>query len=1027
MPFPFLLICDLLEQAHRQCKSDPTKVNERVTNWFKQHRHRIDDSGNSASALFSTLLPEKRTDRVYGIQADTLCGIVGRVLVLGQSRVKEMKRFKEPGLGLDLADCIENIFKETPSPCYNAANPITIEEIDTALNSLAARCRFSSPAVQASQLRPSSARDRDELLSSLYLRLNAREAKWLTRLILKNYQLVVFDPRHFYYCYDPLLPMILRVQDDFSAALSLRQKLRNDPYLRDETGRKRRENLLKHLTPVLGVKVGRQSWLKGRSIKHCMKIGHGRMSCEKKVDGEYCQIHIDLSKGYKCIQIFSKSGKDSTSDRAALHGYVDDLLAAFTWANGNRAIRDSLNIGKLDCKFSKGCILEGELVVYSDKEQKIFPFHKIRKYVSRSGSFLHTEADSQRHHYEHLMIVYYDVLLVDGESLLGVRHSERFKRLTDLVTCREGFAELVERQVVSFSQPMAASHLRKAFAKSIAARDEGLVLKPDDPYFDFSENRRPFSGCPIKLKKEYIGSFGDVGDFAVVAARYDPDKAKCYGIPNLKWTHFYLGCLDNKEDVQRFQARPRFTVVHQVELNETMLKTLVTYGRPMPVAFDDNDALILDIAPGIAQQKMPSVVFTEPLVFDIRCFSFDKEGNTGFWQPRFPQVSKVHFDRSFIDTISFSELQKMAEEATTTPPMEDSQEMLGWIAALEGADPRGIPVDAISQSTTTSLMTPSRTSSVRPSTSPAPRAESPLINRRSLPALLEVAEPALVTPPTSSAPESIAGKTTKPAAHIVPAETSSKANKRAQENHHPVARENKRPRVCSDPCLAKQKPALQQSRLPLGELSANRTAPSPRISQQAAFPKPVEAAAMPPNPTPPSSGGAQAPAAENAAPQAHGSNERTEMPPPPQPSPTTKVCEYAGSHCLLAEKRIALLSPCIAHQPWVTENLLPSHGIHEWTTDLKYWSSIPACSQSKKNRTRKICFVEHNRKEATREFMKRAEESPQYFPSGKREWVEVYDWRLLEDVTALERVLKGSKALSDQPPDPKRKWFVGLV
>ncbi|KAI8171524.1 DNA ligase 4 [Colletotrichum sp. SAR 10_65] len=953
MPFPFLLVCDLLEQAHRQCKSDPTKVNERVANWFKQHRHRIDDSGNSASALFSTLLPEKRTDRVYGIQADTLCGIVGRVLGLGQSRVKEMKRFKEPGLGLDLADCIENIFKETPSPCYNAANPITIEEIDTALNSLAARCRFSSPAVQASQLRPSSARDRDELLSSLYLRLDAREAKWLTRLILKNYQPVVFDPRHVYYCYDPLLPMILRVQDDFSAALSLRQKLRNDPYLRDETGRKRRENLSKHLTPVLGVK-----------------------------------IHIDLSKGYKCIQIFSKSGKDSTSDRAALHG----------------AIRDSLNIGKFDCKFSKGCILEGELVVYNDKSDWY-----------------------RRHHYEHLMIVYYDVLLVDEESLLGVRHSERFKRLTDLVTCREGFAELVERQVISFSQPMAASHLRKAFAKSITARDEGLVLKPDDPYFDFSENRRPFSGCPIKLKKEYIGSFGDVGDFAVVAARYDPDKAKCYGIPNLKWTHFYLGCLDNKEDVQRFQARPRFTVVHQVELNETMLKTVVAYGRPMPVAFDDNDALILDIAPGIAQQKMPSVVFTEPLVFDVRCFSFDKEGNTGFWQPRFPQVSKVHFDRSFIDTISFSELQKVAEDATTTPPMEDSQEMLGWIAALEGADPRGIPVDAISQSTTTSLMTPSRTSSVRPSTSPAPRAESPLINRRSLPALLEVAEPALVTPPTSSAPESIAGKTTKPAAHIVTAETSSKANKRAHENHHSVARENKRSRVCSDPCLAKQKPALQQSRLPLGEVSANRTAPSPRASQQAAFPKPVEAAAMPPNPTPPSSGGAQAPAAENAAPQAHGSNERTEMPPPPQPSPTTKACEYAGSHCLLAEKRIALLSPCIAHQPWVTENLLPSHGIHEWTTDLKYWSSIPACSQSKKNRTRKICFVEHNRKEATREFMKRAEESPQYFPSGKREWVEVYDWRLLEDVTALERVLKGSKALSDQPPDPKRKWFVGLV
>jgi len=39
-----------------------------------------------------------------------------------------------------------------------------------------------------------------------------------------------------------------------------------------------------------------------------------------RCDAEYCQIHIDLSKGSDWIKIFSKSGRDSTQDRAKIHG-----------------------------------------------------------------------------------------------------------------------------------------------------------------------------------------------------------------------------------------------------------------------------------------------------------------------------------------------------------------------------------------------------------------------------------------------------------------------------------------------------------------------------------------------------------------------------------------------------------------------------------------------------------------------------------------------------------------------------------
>jgi DNA ligase-4 len=41
---------------------------------------------------------------------------------------------------------------------------------------------------------------------------------------------------------------------------------------------------------------------------------------ERKYDGEYCQIYIDLSKDNDPIRIFFKSGRDSTDNRIGLYG-----------------------------------------------------------------------------------------------------------------------------------------------------------------------------------------------------------------------------------------------------------------------------------------------------------------------------------------------------------------------------------------------------------------------------------------------------------------------------------------------------------------------------------------------------------------------------------------------------------------------------------------------------------------------------------------------------------------------------------
>ncbi|KAM4056271.1 ATP dependent DNA ligase [Hirsutella rhossiliensis] len=590
--------------------------------------------------------------------------------------VAELARYKQPGLGLDLADCVERILTTTPNPRYAQDGKITVEEIDDVLHALASKIRWSSPAVRS---RTARTQCHPDVLAGIYRRLGAKEAKWFTRLILKDFQPLILECNLVYGCCHPLLPLILKIQDDFAAAIKVIQDVRGTMLPNSTRAYRTNRAALLSLKPQLGIKVGRQNWLKARSIKHCVNMGHGYMSVEKKIDGEYCQIHVDTSGQSQSIQIFSKSGKDSTEDRQGLRG----------------VITKSLQLGLPSSKIRKKCILEGELVVYNDLEQKILPFHTIRNHVARRGHFLNTEDDSPPKPWERLMIVYFDILLLDDRSLLDVRHSERFKLLEQVVHPRKGRAELVSRHVIDIRLAFAVSELRKVFANVIMDRGEGLVLKPDEPYFNFHHNDEPFGGRCIKLKKEYIGNFGDVGDFAVVGAGFVASKAKTYAISNLQWTHFYIGCLDNKEQVQRWNATPEFTVVSVVELNEGQLETLLKFGNSLTVPLAENNATRLKIPKGIETGPPLAFAFCNPLVFDLRCFSFDKPGNTGFWTLRFPVVSKIHFDRDFSETVSFEELQLMAEDATTVPELEDSQENLAWIARLERSDPRGLPVDAV--------------------------------------------------------------------------------------------------------------------------------------------------------------------------------------------------------------------------------------------------------------------------------------------------------------------------------------------
>ncbi|KAI1138781.1 hypothetical protein F5Y05DRAFT_350720 [Hypoxylon sp. FL0543] len=1005
MPFPFRYICDLLQQlddeSRKESKQIPAKVI--IETWFREHHVRLNAQENDACAILSTLLPERRTDRVYCIQATRLESIFGKALLLGASRVQELRRYRTPALGVDLADCIEGILRRSPTPSHGS-NELTVEEIDDTLSRIAAACRFSSPSVRALG-KTQSVKDQDRSLTNIYRRLSPRDAKWFTRLVLKNYQPVVLDDRLIFRCYHVLLPQMIKVRDDLTMATAFLRHMSQSPH--DQS------SIASLLKPSIGTKVGRQPWFKGRSIKHCLDMGRSRdMSCEQKIDGEYCQIHINLRKPGFPIQIFSKSGKDSTQDRAGLH----------------QAIRDSLKLGAPNCPIKIGCILEGELVVYSTEANRILPFHKIRKHVSRSGSFIGTLYDSQPQDSEHLMIIYYDVLMIDNESMLAVRHSERFRRLSELITCRKGCAELVQREIIRFSRPSAASKLREAFAKCIVSRSEGLVLKPDEPYFDFSTAQKPFSCCNIKLKKEYVQGWGDVGDFAVIGASYDAAKAKEYKKSNVKWTHFFIGCLDNKEKARRRLEKPRFIITNIVELSEPLLSTLLTQCFPSPVPFQQNNSLTLDFR-HTEMGKQPTDVFTEPLVFDMRCFSFSKAPNTTFWSMRFPTVSKIHTDRSYWDTISFLELQEIATNATEMPEVEDSQEMRQWISALEKADPGGIAVDAVTQESTSTEMRTSPTPPLKTLQEKEarrnPTAEAKdVMQSRKRPSLswCDAIVPARVptTPRGSSTVENTQDCAICESPEI--SSTSPGRQKRPAPDTMVVAKKSRR--LSNTPCIqthstdriskATSSPVL--NRQVLSQIDANSQARSQsRMSEGLISDLLMSEAAL-----------------SSSSIDCHTSSSPTKRQSMSKDKTLSRCCSLVGEKCAFIHCSI-LLAPCIAQYAWITENLLRDHGIDDFLVDPQSWSQRsgphdstfewgPSSRKMKRVRVRKICLVESRRQEATLSFYEKIEAAALKKKNGDREWVAVYDWRILEDISDIE-----SGKAKPGGTDPWRKRYVGIA
>ncbi|KAK5166468.1 uncharacterized protein LTR77_008011 [Saxophila tyrrhenica] len=968
MPLPFSEVCTLLSRIEDLELRDPpflnvgeksTQIKAVVDSWFKSHRNALNSLAvKDAVAFLSTLLPERRTDRVYYIQATRLCRILSRCLSLSAALTKDLHAYKEAGRG-DLGSCVERVLAVGGPPAHP---PPGLAEVDGMLDELASQSRFSAKSF--TNRLPHSSAKKDGPLGDAFKRLTPIEGKWLVRLILKDLAPLRLDEGLVFRSFHFLLPDLLLFQNDLAAAIGLLQRsLSEYPASCDpRSERLHRQSARAKLTPIVGVKrAGGQKWV-----------------LERKYDGEYCEIHIDLKRSpnvSECITIFSKSGKESTSDRSGLH----------------QTITDCLRLGKADCKIKRQAILLGEMVVYSDSERRILPFEKIRKHVPRSGSFIGTDYDSLPKSDEHLAIVFFDILLLDSELVLNKPIDERRMWLREVYTKVAGRAFSSEWKIVDFSDATRSTKvLVNQFAASIAERCEGLILKPCGvPYFALESGANGRLQTFMKLKKDYIAGLGDEADFAVIGASYNAQQAAKCGLPNVQYTDFHLGCLMNKEEVLRFDARPLFRHVGTIQqdfcIPKPVLQAANEIGKFCAKPFNagrTTESCSFDVDTARLSRPM-DVLFDQPFVFEVLGSGFEKPSNCDFFMLRHPRIKKIHQDRSWKECTSFQELQKQASDSRAVTVVSESQEMRNWVERLEKKCRKKFERQRATK-------TPSTVRTV--TTSASQRSTATTVHTAKV---VEIDENALdgTTLIATTSP-----KRKRPSTDVV--NTPCPANKRPRSENNPKRSTAARP-ACEHAAPVSQ---------PLADITNTANQP-PRSAQS-----PAKAPAKTPHPSSSRPNQTKNPSSLLSRLQ---SLFQTTYPPPPPPNP---LCNPAT--CPLASTAI-YLAPCIARTPYIAHDLLGSHDNVIVVPSLECWDRecCPASSRSASSTIssspprsgfeqppevvresqayqgmKRLVVVESKRKQQVPEIVGQLEalQKKGCFGEGEGEGFEVLDWRVLE-------------------------------
>ena len=167
----------------------------------------------------------------------------------------------------------------------------------------------------------------------------------------------------------------------------------------------------------------------------------------------------------------------------------------------------------------------------------------------------------------HLCLAFFDILHLDGESLLSQPYSKRRTLLEAVTRTIPGFAFPVERIPIHLhlGRQAAIQALRHAFNLSAVNREEGLVLKSSSsPYPGHTSLSGSYGHRWVKLKRDYVPNLGDCIDLVIIGAGWDMDRARELRVDTSVITTFYVGVLVNQDRVKARAEAPHFEILFRV-------------------------------------------------------------------------------------------------------------------------------------------------------------------------------------------------------------------------------------------------------------------------------------------------------------------------------------------------------------------------------------------------------------------------------------------------------------------------------
>ncbi|KAG6334189.1 hypothetical protein ID866_4904 [Astraeus odoratus] len=688
--------------SSRKHGARPSHPSVRVvaTRWIEALRNKYAPLPRGTTATVLRLLfPEEDTPRKYDLQEARLAHFLCDCLDSSTVSTRDAKQLKNWSKERFSGSLGEELLKLSVPGTEENVGPKSLQEIDTLLDELAATSKFSDKSFRDAYPVP---RSKPSILRSLYVSLPAIDAAYLTQIILKDLRPLLYAPptastsrvlldydtrskavltkEHFMTSWDPsnMLLQMYRV----------RAKL-DEAAMGFEAG-----GIFVQAQPRCGVPIEVPKSAKGRCPQHAIELLErcGRIWAETKYDGERAQIHVSYGdESGMDITIFSKSRRDSTMDRIAVHPIIKDALSAMP---------------------KQQIILDAEMVAYSEERDAIDEFWRIRGLVARTAQgpragilsgqceqthdsysldtcpSLHSNAASESDGL-HLALVFFDVLLVGYVSYLNVPYAARRAVLESVVREIPGRSMIAERMLISSGLEMgterASQRLREVWAQKIVDCEEGLVLKAGESFY--GDWKLPW----VKLKKDYVPGHGDTIDLVVVAAGWDRDRARELRIPPSTLTTFYIGALGNSSQMRTNpDVKPHYVVYFTASygLTREQLEEFNFWMRSDTIdsqVVDDTDELTYTYSL-LKTLAKPTVFIRSPILVELCGAGFTKSPQckvkaaacallspelihpmprVQYYELRFPRITKTFrpSERSFTECLTLRELQTIAYQA----------------------------------------------------------------------------------------------------------------------------------------------------------------------------------------------------------------------------------------------------------------------------------------------------------------------------------------------------------------------------